>query len=50
MAVSCQPLFDRSSTGSTFEEIRLDTGLGHGEFYTPRPEWTEPIVEWAMEK
>jgi hypothetical protein len=50
MAVSCQPLFDRSSTGSTFEEIHLDTGLGHGEFYTPRPEWTEPTVGWAMEK
>jgi len=48
MALSCQPLFERSSTGSTFQEIRLETGLGHGEFYTPRADWIEPTVRMAL--
>ena len=47
MGISCQPLFSRSSRGSVFKEIRLETGLAHGEFYTPRPEWVDPTVKWA---
>lgn len=48
IAFSCQPLFDRSSPRSEFEEIRLDTGLAHGAFYTPRSEWLDPTVKWAL--
>ncbi len=47
MGLSCQPLFGRSSRASTLKEIRLQTGLAHGEFYTPRQEWVDPTVEWA---
>jgi hypothetical protein len=49
MAMSCQPLFDRSSAASVFEEIRLNTGLGHGEFYTPKAEWIESTARWALD-
>ena len=48
MAFSCQPVFDRSSARLVFQEIRLETGLAHGEFYTPRSEWLEPAVRWAL--
>ncbi len=50
MASSCQPLFRRSPGSSAFEEIRLETGHAHGEFYTPRDEWIEPTVRWALEE
>ena len=29
-------------------EIVLQTGLGHGFLYGPRPEWVDPVVEWAL--
>ena len=48
MGLSCQPLFSRSSRASVFKEIRLETGLAHGEFYIPRPEWVDPTVKWAL--
>ena len=48
MGLSCQPLFARSSRTSIFKEIRLETGLAHGQFYTPRQEWVAPTVEWAL--
>jgi hypothetical protein len=45
---SCQPLFDRASATSIVQEIRLETGLGHGEFYRPWPRWVEPSINWAL--
>jgi Tol biopolymer transport system component len=42
---SCQQIADRSPS-SIFEEIRLDTGLAHGEFYLPRVEWMVPVLDW----
>ena len=48
LSSSCERLFERSSPGSTFQEIRLDTSLGHGEFYTPRSEWVDPTLKWAL--
>jgi predicted esterase len=43
---SCQEIADRSEESLVFEEIRLDTGLAHGEFYLPRDEWILPTLEW----
>ena len=48
MGISCQPLFSRSSRASVFKEVRLETGLAHGEFYIPRQEWVDPTVKWAL--
>lgn len=47
LAGSCATLFARFLDGSTGEEITLELGGGHGAFYRPRPEWIDPIVEWA---
>jgi hypothetical protein len=30
-----------------FEEIELNTGLGHGFLFKPLPEWIVPTVNWA---
>ncbi len=42
---SCQEIANRSPN-SAFKEIRLETGLGHGEFYLPRDEWLVPVLDW----
>jgi len=47
MVGSCETLFGRSTGASVHEEITLDLGGGHGAFYRPRPEWIDPVVEWA---
>jgi len=30
----------------TFEQLQLNTGLGHGFIYRPMPEWVEPAKNW----
>lgn len=30
-----------------FEEIELNTGLGHGFLFQPLKEWMEPTIQWA---
>jgi hypothetical protein len=44
---TCRPLVDRSPAVTRFEEIRLETGLGHGILYRPLKEWLAPAVAWA---
>jgi len=44
---SCEGLFARAAGDGEREEMTLDLGGGHGAFYRPRPEWVDPIVEWA---
>jgi hypothetical protein len=44
---SCEGLFARAAGDGKREEKTLDLGGGHGAFYRPRPEWVDPIVEWA---
>jgi hypothetical protein len=46
--LSCQEIADRSPKPLVFEEIRLDTGLAHGEFYLPRDKWIIPVLEWIQ--
>jgi hypothetical protein len=43
---SCQAIADRSPKSLVFKEIRLETGWGHGEFYLPREEWINPVLDW----
>jgi hypothetical protein len=47
LAGSCQGAFARAVPGSTFRELELDLGRGHGLFYRPDPEWVDPLVAWA---
>ncbi len=44
---SCDGFFGRSPSPHDHVEIVLELGGGHGAFYRPRPEWVEPVVEWA---
>jgi hypothetical protein len=44
---SCEGLFARAAGDGEHEEITLELGGGHGAFYRPRPEWIDPVVEWA---
>lgn len=43
----CDGLFARSPSPHDQREIVLYLGGGHGAFYRPRPEWVDPVVEWA---
>ena len=43
---SCQPLIDRSKTVQSFKELPISTGKEHGAFYTPLPEWVNPVKKW----
>jgi hypothetical protein len=44
---SCEGLFARAAGDGEREEITLELGGSHGAFYRPRPEWVDPVVEWA---
>ncbi|HET6277804.1 MAG TPA: alpha/beta hydrolase [Candidatus Polarisedimenticolia bacterium] len=47
---SCRRLFERSPADLEYDEIRIDTGEGHGAFYRPRPEWLTPLVAWILDR
>jgi pimeloyl-ACP methyl ester carboxylesterase len=47
LAGSCRALAARSKALTEFEEIELDTGLGHGFLYRPIDAWVEPALCWA---
>jgi hypothetical protein len=44
---SCQQFFDKATGLNQRQEIKLNTGLGHGFLYRPLKEWLVPTVEWA---
>ena len=44
MAGSCKPLF---APGMEVKEVRLTTGLRHGLFFRPRPEWVDLVADWT---
>jgi hypothetical protein len=44
---SCEPVFAAAGQVRRKEEQVLDTGLDHGLFYRPRPEWVDRVVQWA---
>ncbi len=50
VAGSCREPFTGSDIRPEFREIRIETGLGHGAFYEPIPEWLEPAVTWCCGK
>lgn len=45
-ASSCKVVVDRSPKVKVFDEISLNSGFGHGEFYQPREEWLRPLIAW----
>jgi len=47
MAGSCQRLF---APGLPTREVKLTTGLRHGLFFRPRPDWIDLVTEWALKR
>jgi len=47
---TCQFLKDRSKQVTSFSEIVINTGKGHGAFFTPQVEWIEPVKVWISSK
>jgi dienelactone hydrolase len=45
-ASTCEELAGRSIELTEFDEVAITTGEGHGAFYRPRSEWTEPLLNW----
>jgi hypothetical protein len=48
-AGSCQKLFDFSEGKglSSYDEVILEIGTGHGILYVPLDEWIDPSIRWA---
>lgn len=46
-AGTCNALFEQATNLASKKETALNTGLGHGLFYTPHSEWIEPLASWA---
>ena len=44
---SCADVVKRSPAVTRFEEVRLETGLGHGIVYRPLEQWMAPAIAWA---
>jgi hypothetical protein len=47
---TCQFLKDRSKQVTSFSEMVIHTGKGHGAFFTPKTEWIEPVKVWISSK
>lgn len=47
---SCAQLFARSKGAGERKEIKIETGGGHGAFYRPRKEWTDPVLAWVRQE
>ncbi len=47
MAGSCQRLF---APGMPTREVKLTTGLRHGLFFRPRPDWIDLVTDWALKR
>jgi hypothetical protein len=43
---TCAPLFANSPELAGHDEVKLETGLGHGFLYQPLPEWLRPASAW----
>lgn len=40
---------DKSTNASKFEQLQINTGLGHGFLYTPNKAWLKPMKEWMTQ-
>jgi hypothetical protein len=47
LSPSCEPVFAAAKQVHRKEEQVFDTGLDHGLFYRPRPEWVTRVARWA---
>ena len=43
---TCYRIFENRKYISSFDEIKLNTGLSHGFIYKGHKEWIDPILRW----
>lgn len=43
---ACNQIFDNKSSVSSFQEVKLNTGLSHGFIYKGYESWIDPIITW----
>ena len=46
---SCESVVAGKPGVTSFEELRLHTGLSHGFLYRPLPEWIDPTLRWTAQ-
>jgi pimeloyl-ACP methyl ester carboxylesterase len=46
---TCESLANGSPNLASFREIAISTGLSHGAFFRPLPEWVQPLRQWIAE-
>jgi len=49
-AHTCKKLKEKSPSLKSFTEIEINTGLEHGAFYRPIPQWVAPVKHWIKTK
>ena len=49
-AGSCRDLETRSPDLLSFQEIEINTGLSHGAFFRPLPDWVQPLKDWIKSR
>jgi pimeloyl-ACP methyl ester carboxylesterase len=47
IAGSCREAFEKAALEES-REVILQTGRGHGLFWTPQPVWIDEVVSWAL--
>jgi hypothetical protein len=46
---TCEGLADDSDELKSFAEVAISTGLKHGAFFKPLPDWLQPLRRWIEE-
>lgn len=46
---SCDNIFREQPAISSYKEIKLNMGIGHGFLYKPYQEWVIPLIKWINE-
>jgi hypothetical protein len=47
---TCYRVFEGRKHLSSYQEIKLNTGLSHGFFYRGRAAWMDPLMNWFQQK
>lgn len=45
---TCSKIFESGNHVSSYQEIKLNTGLSHGFIYKGHKEWIDPILKWFV--
>lgn len=49
VAKSCKDVIGGEGRAKSFSEVEISTGRKHGAFYTPMPQWLDPLKAWIRD-